>query len=112
MYAPIVHLIKGSGIAAFKNILKRFNNPEIHNNSDKTGTSKSDEKSLNSGFSIKYCGSVHVGSEGDVKQIEKAILQVLKKEEIKLVSVTFECLEIGITVTEDRDDTVCKYCII
>lgn len=67
------------------------------------------ENLLNAGFCVKYCGSIYVGTKGDVKQIEKAILQILKSEEIKSVPVKFECLELGIRVTQDSDDTVCKY---
>ncbi|XP_076248305.1 uncharacterized protein LOC143188119 isoform X2 [Calliopsis andreniformis] len=108
LYAPIVNLIKNSGIDTLKKILKRFNS-EMNENSEKPEISRSNNKSLNAGFSIKYCGSVYIGTEGDVKQIERAILQVLKSEEIKLVSVKFECLELGIRVTQDIDDVViCK----
>lgn len=67
------------------------------------------ENQLNAGFSVKYCGSIYVGTKGDVKQIERAILQILKSEEMKSVPVKFECLELGIRVTQDLDDTVCKY---
>lgn len=66
--------------------------------------SKLKNKTLSSGFSVKYCGSVHVGTEGDVKQIEKAIRQLLKSGEVKQVPVKFECLEIGIVVTQEIDD--------
>lgn len=55
---------------------------------------------------MQYCGSVHVGMEGDVKQIEKAIWHLLKSGEAKPVSVRFECLEIGIKVTRETDDQV------
>lgn len=61
---------------------------------------------LSSGFSVKYCGSVHVGTEGDVKQIEKAIWCLLKSEEVKQVPVRFECLELGIAVTREVDNQV------
>lgn len=63
---------------------------------------------MNAGFSVKYCGSIYIGAKGDVKQIERAILQVLKSEEIKSVPVKFECLELGIRVTQDSNDMVCK----
>lgn len=68
--------------------------------------SKLKNKTLSSGFSVKYCGSVHVGTEGDVKQIEKAIRRLLKSGEIKQVPVKFECLEIGIVVTQEIDNRV------
>ncbi|XP_016913365.1 uncharacterized protein LOC107998546 [Apis cerana] len=108
LYAPIVHLIKSSGIEGLKKILKRFNS-EIQDENEKTEIIKSENKSLNAGFSVKYCGSIYIGTKGDVKQIERAILQVLKSEEIKLVPVKFECLELGIRVTQDSNDMViCK----
>lgn len=59
------------------------------------------------GFSVKYCGSVHVGAEGNVKQIEKAMWRLLKSDKVKQVPVRFECLEIGIKVTRETDDQVC-----
>lgn len=102
-----MHLIKSSGIDGLKVILKRFNS-ELHEGDEKTKTTKPENKSLNAGFSVKYCGSVYIGSEGDVKQIERAITQVLKSEEVKSSPVKFECLELGIRVTQDSDDTVCK----
>jgi len=49
---------------------------------------------------------MHVGTEGDVKQIEKAIWRLLKSGEMKQVSVRFECLEIGIKITREIDDQV------
>lgn len=107
LYAPIVHLIKSSGIEGLKKILKRFNS-EIQDENEKTEIIKSENKSLNAGFSVKYCGSIYIGTKGDVKQIERAILQVLKSEEIKLVPVKFECLELGIRVTQDSNDMVYK----
>ncbi|OAD61942.1 hypothetical protein WN48_05509 [Eufriesea mexicana] len=108
LYAPIVHLIRNSGIEGLKTILKKFNS-EIHDESEKTEMTKSENESLNAGFSVKYCGCVYIGTEGHVKLIEKAILQVLRSEDIKSISVKFECLELGIRVTQDSNDTViCK----
>ncbi|XP_076169733.1 uncharacterized protein LOC143147901 [Ptiloglossa arizonensis] len=105
VYTPIMHLIRNSGIESMKKIFKKS---EKHDD-EKTETSKAKNKSLNAGFSVKYCGSIYIGPEGDVKQIERAILQVLKLEEVKLIPVKFECLEIGIRITEVREDTViCK----
>lgn len=77
-------------------------------NTKRDQVSKLKNKTLHSGFSVKYCGSVHVGTEGDVKQIEKAIWRLLKSGEIKQVPVKFECLEIGIGVTQEIDDRVSK----
>ncbi|XP_054000614.1 uncharacterized protein LOC128888039 isoform X1 [Hylaeus anthracinus] len=105
IYPPIVYLIKNSGVDSMKKILKRFNS-EKHDHDEKLEMSKSKNKSFNAGFSVKYCGSVYIGPEGDVKQIEKAIRLVLKSEEVKSVPVKFECLEIGIRVTEIAEDTV------
>ncbi|KAF3429268.1 hypothetical protein E2986_10204 [Frieseomelitta varia] len=105
LYAPIVHLIKSSGIEGLKKILKRFNSEM----DDEKIEMIKPENQLNAGFSVKYCGSIYVGTKGDVKQIERAILQILKSEEMKSVPVKFECLELGIRVTQDLDDTViCK----
>lgn len=103
-----MHLIRSSGVEGLKKILKRFAS-ETRNGEEKPEMPKSASKSLNAGFCVKYCGSMYIGAEGDVKQIERAIVQVLKLEELKLVPVKFECLEIGIRVTQDADDTVRKY---
>lgn len=108
LYMPIVHLIRNSDIDGLKKILRRFS-AEIQGENEKIQLSGSRRESLNAGFSVKYCGCAHIGTEGDVKQIERAILQVLKSEEFKSIPVKFECLEIGIRVTRDSDDTiVCK----
>ncbi|XP_078032978.1 uncharacterized protein LOC144467861 isoform X2 [Augochlora pura] len=108
IYAPIISLIQSSGVDGLKKILKKLNSNK-QNSEEKSDVAKSIQKSLNAGFSIKYCGSIYIGTEGDVKQIKRAILQVLKSENLKLVDVKFECLEIGIRVTQDEDDKViCK----
>ncbi|XP_011253173.1 uncharacterized protein LOC105249421 isoform X1 [Camponotus floridanus] len=108
LYEPIVHLIKSSGIESMKSLIQisQLDQTEI---TKRNQISKLKNKTLNSGFSVKYCGSVHVGIEGDVKQIEKAIWRLLKSGEIKQVPVKFECLEIGILVTQEIDNrVVCK----
>ncbi|XP_015437085.1 PREDICTED: uncharacterized protein LOC107192371 [Dufourea novaeangliae] len=108
MYSPIVNLVRNSGIERLKKILKRPIS-DVQDNEETSDISKMMHQSLNAGFSIKYCGSVCIGTEGDVKQIEKAILQVLKSKTLKLIPVKFECLEIGIRVTGDMNDKViCK----
>lgn len=61
---------------------------------------------------MKYCGSVHVGAEGDVKQIEKAIWSLLKSGEAKQIPVRFECLEIGIKVAREVDDKVYVFVLV
>lgn len=105
LYEPIVHLIKSSGIERMKSLIQISQAETIK----KDQISKLKNKTLSSGFSVKYCGSVHVGTEGDVKQIEKAIRRLLKSGEIKQVPVKFECLEIGIVVTQEIDNrTICK----
>lgn len=67
---------------------------------------KSDNKSSSDGFSVKYCGSVQIGKQGDVKQIEKAIRNLLKSEDVKQMPVKFECLEIGIKIIRETDNQV------
>lgn len=100
-----MHLIKSSGIESIKSLIQisQLDQTEI---TKRNQISKLKNKTLNSGFSVKYCGSVHVGIEGDVKQIEKAIWRLLKSGEIKQVPVKFECLEIGIVVTQEIDNRV------
>lgn len=108
LYEPIVHLIKSSGIESMKTLIQLSQLNQVET-SKKNQPSKLENKSLSSGFRVKYCGSVHVGTEGDVKQIEKAIWHLLKSGEVKQVPVRFECLEIGIKVIQEGDNvTICK----
>lgn len=100
-----MHLIKSSGIESMKSLIQ-ISQLDQTETTKRNQISKLKNKTLNSGFSVKYCGSVHVGIEGDVKQIEKAICRLLKSGEIKQVPVKFECLEIGIVVTQEIDDRV------
>ena len=61
---------------------------------------------IKSGYLLDYCGSIDIGSEGDVKQIEKAIKQLIHPGNINFVPIRFECLELGIKVTQDSDEKV------
>lgn len=67
------------------------------------GTSLIDAKP---GYLLDYCGSIAIGTEGDVKQIENAIRRLLRPGNINYVPIRFECLELGIKVTRDSDDKV------
>lgn len=106
LYEPIVQLIKNSGIESMKPLIQISRLDQVEEATKKNQISKLGSKALSSGFSVKYCGSVHVGAEGDVKQIEKAIWRLLKAGEMKQVPVRFECLEIGIAVTREVDNQV------
>ncbi|XP_070513757.1 uncharacterized protein [Cardiocondyla obscurior] len=109
LYEPIVHLIKNSGIESMKFLIQIPQADQVAEATKKNQISKSGCKALSSGFFVRYCGSVHVGMEGDVRQIEKAIWRLLKSGEAKQVPVRFECLEIGIVVTREVDNqTICK----
>ncbi|KAG7189461.1 hypothetical protein KM043_017157 [Ampulex compressa] len=108
LYGPIVHLIKSSGIEKVTKLLKVLKSDHC-DSEEQIETPQLEEKSLNAGFSVKYCGSICIGTEGDVKQIERAIWNLLKSGEVKLIPVKFECLEIGIRVTQDIDNVIiCK----
>lgn len=106
LYEPIVQLIKNSGIENMKSLIQISRLDQVEEVTKKNQISKSGRKALSNGFFVKYCGSVHVGAEGDVKQIEKAIWRLLKSGEAKQVPVRFECLEIGIIVTREVDNQV------
>lgn len=100
-----MHLIKSSGIETMKSLIQTSQvNETVADKQDNLPKLK--KKSLSNGFCVRYCGTVHVGTEGDVKQIEKAIWRLLKSGEIKQVPARFECLEIGIKVTREVDDEV------
>lgn len=106
LYEPIVQLIKNSGTETMMSLIQISRSDKVDKTTKKSEISKSGSKALSNGFSVKYCGSVHVGTEGDVKQIEKAIWRLLKSGEVKQVAVRFECLEIGIMVTREVDNQV------
>ncbi|XP_011150570.1 uncharacterized protein LOC105189884 [Harpegnathos saltator] len=105
LYEPIIHLIKNSGVESMKSLIQISQSDQVEAIT-KNQPSALENKTLSSGFCVKYCGSVHVGAEGDVKQIEKAIWRLLKSGEAKQVPVRFECLEIGIKVEHEADDKV------
>lgn len=109
LYEPIVHLIKNSGVESMKSLIQISQLDQMEEATKKNQISKSGSKALSNGFFVRYCGSVHVGPEGDVKQIEKAIWRLLKSGEVKQVPVRFECLEIGIIVTREIDNQVNNY---
>lgn len=70
---------------------------------------QNDDQSLQEvkpGRLVDYCGSIGVGREGDVKQIEKGIRRLLHRGNINYVPVRFECLEIGVKISQDFDDKV------
>ena len=105
IFGPIVELIKSSGIEKMKNLLKTPSKSEV-SPAKNFQSNETENKTLSSGFFVKYCGSISTGTEGDVKQIERAIWCLLRSRETKLIPVKFECLEIGIKVTLDSDETV------
>ncbi|XP_033211996.1 uncharacterized protein LOC117169634 [Belonocnema kinseyi] len=105
IFEPIVGLIKSSGIDKMKNLLKA--SPKSGESHGKTSQfNETENKVPSSGFFVKYCGSISTGTEGDVKQIERAIWNLLRSAETKLIPVKFECLEIGIKVTLDSNGTI------
>ncbi|XP_012256436.2 uncharacterized protein LOC105686328 isoform X1 [Athalia rosae] len=109
-YGPIVSLIQSSGIEHMKRLLLRSPVPKNEQNEDPPKLSEADlngdDNLLKPGFHTKYCGSISTGTEGDVKQIEKAIWRLLRSGDIHLTPVRFECLEIGIRVTREVDENV------
>ncbi|XP_015597899.1 uncharacterized protein LOC107269029 [Cephus cinctus] len=76
------------------------------NNQNDVNHVKSERTLLNAGFPVNYCGSISTGIEGDVRQIEKAIWNLLRSGDSKLILVRFECLEMGVRVTQDADDAI------
>ncbi|XP_012283921.1 uncharacterized protein LOC105701613 isoform X2 [Orussus abietinus] len=104
-YGPIVNLMKGSGIERITQLLKKPKSSE-ETEIQESIPPKSLDKLLNAGFLVKYCGSVSTGTEGDVRQIERAIWRLLRSGSAKSIPARFECLEIGIRVTQDLDDKV------
>ncbi|XP_046413335.1 uncharacterized protein LOC124176283 [Neodiprion fabricii] len=110
VYGPIVHLIRSSNIDHMKKLLLQRSpilKPDCIGD-DKSGVNNSntENEQLKAGFVLKYCGSISTGTEGDVRQIEKAIWRILKSEDFQSTSVRFECLEIGVRVTRANDDNI------
>lgn len=110
IYEPIARLIRCCGIESVRKLLERSvmqSNASRRRHRNDAG--ERERKCFNAGFSLTYCGSVHVGAKGDVKQIEQAILNLVHSENVTSVPVKFECLEIGIRVTNDTDQEIlCK----
>lgn len=105
-YGPITSLVRASGLDRNK-ILKSPNRTSSPDHSRAIrDTKKPISNPLNPGYAVKYCGFVSTGSEGDVKQIERAIWRIVNSRGNEKVPVRFECLEIGIKVTQESDDRV------
>ncbi|XP_043274464.1 uncharacterized protein [Venturia canescens] len=104
-YGPITTLCKRSGL---KHIIRMIQSPKpISKENEKPSTARKDlSKSLNSGYSVIYCGQVSTGNEGDVKQIEKAMWRLLNSGNSTKIPVRFETLEIGIRVIRESDESV------
>jgi len=103
-YGPITNLLRAAGLERTK-IQKSPKSPSDGMKSVED-TNKSATKLLNPGYAVKYCGFVSTGNEGDVKQIERAIWRLLNSGDYKKVPVRFECLEIGIRVTQESDESL------
>lgn len=54
---------------------------------------------------MMYIGRVLTGDRGDVREIRRAINQLLKEEHEK-VRVVLDCHDMGVTVTRLPDNTV------
>lgn len=57
---------------------------------------------------MMYIGFVLTGDRGDVREIRRAINQLLKEENEK-VRVVLDCHDMGVTVTRFADNTVREY---
>ncbi|XP_074093915.1 uncharacterized protein LOC141524144 [Cotesia typhae] len=103
LYGPIATLIKNCGIDRLKVILKPQKPVECLEQKAVVEVKKNPD---NPGYRVAYCGNISTGTAGDVKQIEQAISKLIKRGDIKFIDVKFECLEIGIKVTQESDDSV------
>lgn len=110
-----MNLIQQSGVERLKKILQPDKTSGTIKNDKNQGEEIKDlgllrEKNKldddDSGYRVTYCGFISTGTEGDVKQIEQATLRLLRSDVIKSIQVKFECLEIGIKITQLSDDTV------
>lgn len=106
IYEPIVKMIKESRCDYMLKLLKNSNDNNCSSNNNKNLPSDN-KKAIISGYAVNYCGKVSSGSVGDIKQIEKSIWLLLKSnKEVKSIPVRFECLEIGVRITQSTDDNV------
>ncbi|KAL7303383.1 hypothetical protein TKK_0004568 [Trichogramma kaykai] len=108
IYSPIASIIKNCQFDYMKDLLSDSKPTHIDiqtlipvSPEEENDVSLIDTKP---GYLVDYCGSVKVGHEGDVKQIEKAIRRVLHTGNINFVPVRFECLELAIKISQDCDD--------
>lgn len=105
IYGPIASLMKSSGVESLRKLLesaKKCDSKQLEHEP------RDLDSSLNAGFSVKFCGSLPIGSKGDVGQIERAILQLLRSGDSAPQPVKFECLEIGIRVTDSSGNVICR----
>ncbi|XP_058790472.1 uncharacterized protein LOC131663816 isoform X2 [Phymastichus coffea] len=109
-FAPIVNVIKSSGLDHMKQLLRspalEFMKPL---ETQQPSSPQKEDKTLQEGKPgclFDYCGSICVGREGDVKQIEKGIRRLLHIGNIKYIPIRFECLEIGVKITQNFDNKV------
>ncbi|XP_034940507.1 uncharacterized protein [Chelonus insularis] len=105
-YGPIISLIKQSGIERAQKVLKSPKNTTDKVLEKSEEVNRSADTDPNIGYQVTYCGSISTGTEGDVKQIEPAIRKLLKTDDIKSIHVRFECLEIGVKVTQKSNEEV------
>lgn len=55
------------------------------------------------GYIVRYVGSLEIGAEGDVKQIDLAVSSIIQKQEsTDFVQVCLDCQELGLKVVEEK----------
>ena len=103
LYEPIANLLRISGLAI------DIENRPISPPSDSELVPRSNRAFDNTaaGYSVEYCGYEFTGAQGDVNQIERAILRLLRCNELPArIPVRFECLELGIRITSQSDESI------
>ncbi|XP_066592359.1 uncharacterized protein [Prorops nasuta] len=102
-YKPIVNLIQTLGPEYSKLLKDQSTSKQLIENGKHN---KVEKKLSNSGFPVKYCGTILVGKEGDMKRIESSILSLIKSKSKFLIPARLECQELGIFITEEGSDRV------
>ncbi|XP_014218001.1 uncharacterized protein LOC106646477, partial [Copidosoma floridanum] len=113
VFEPIADLIKNSGLEELKILLRNpkldrteSNSQEIEKPAEESEENRAQLVDVKPGYLIDYCGSIVIGCEGDVRQIENAIRKLLHPGNVNYVPVRLECLELGVKITQESDNKV------
>ncbi|KAJ8678529.1 hypothetical protein QAD02_014316 [Eretmocerus hayati] len=110
IFVPIESMIECSGLTHMKNLLHTMKAIDLsavaHKSKPSPQYRRENSTLLDTKYHglINYCGSVKIGREGDVRQIDGAMRQLFEMKNIDRIPVRFECLELGIRIFRIPDN--------